>query len=101
MKNIIISEKQLEILVNKSKETKIEESHEQGSYMAKQQLFTIAVMAYKMWESMEDGVQLEDWQESKIAQAEQSVTSVVKSFMYDELTDNTNEVDFNELVIGK
>lgn len=101
MKNIIISEKQLESLINKSKETKLTESHEEGSYMAKQQLFTIAIMAYKMWESMEDGEQLEDWQESKIAQAEQSVTSVVKSFMYGELTNNTNEVNFNDLVIGK
>jgi hypothetical protein len=99
MKNIIISEKQLENLVNK---VNVKENHEQGSYMAKQQLFTIATMAYKMWESMEDGVQLEDWMESKIAQADQSVTAVVKTFMYDELTDKTggDKLNYNEIVIG-
>ena len=102
MKNIIISEKQLENLVNK---VNVKENHEQGSYMAKQQLFTIATMAYKMWESMEDGVQLEDWMESKIAQSEQSILSVVKAFMYDEFVEDENsgmgKLNFDELVIGK
>jgi hypothetical protein len=96
MKEIRITEEQLNLIVNALKE----EDTRSGSYMAKQQLFVIATMAYKMWEEMEDGEQLEDWMETKIAQAEQSVTSVVKAFMYDELTDN-DKLDFNELIIGK
>jgi hypothetical protein len=56
-----------------------------GSYMAKQQLFTIAVTAYKMWEAMKENEELEDWMNSKIAQAEQSVTSAFKSYMYEKL----------------
>lgn len=95
MKEIIITEKQLEDLVNNLKE-----NHQSGSYMAKQQLFTIAISAYKMWEEMEDDDQLEDWMESKIAQTEQSITSVVKAFMYDELTDG-DDLNLGDLIIGK
>ena len=79
MGNIIVSEEQLARIVNQLKQ-QVNENHEQGSYMAKQQLFIIATLAYKMWENMPEGEQLEDWQESKIAQAEQSITAVVKSF---------------------
>jgi hypothetical protein len=70
--------------------------------MAKQQLFTIATLAYKMWESMEDGEQLEDWMESKIAQAEQSVTTVVKTFMYKDITDKggMDKLNYNDIIIG-
>jgi len=104
MKNILISEKQLADLVGKVKNN-VSESHEPGSYMAKQQLFMLATMAYTMWEKMEDGEQLEDWMESKIAQAEQSVQSVVKSYMYDEFVGDENsgmgKLNFDELVIGK
>jgi hypothetical protein len=54
---------------------------------------------------MEDGEQLEDWMESKIAQSEQSILSVVKSFMYDEFVEDENsgmgKLNFDELVIGK
>jgi len=98
MGKIIITEKQLEEVVKQLKE-----NHEEGSYMAKQQLFTIATLAYKMWEIMEEGEQLEDWMESKIAQADQMVTAVVKSYMYDELTDDIKKTKgFNpeDLVIG-
>jgi len=104
MKNILISEKQLADLVGKVKNN-VSESHEPGSYMAKQQLFMLATMAYTMWEKMEDGEQLEDWMESKIAQSEQSILSVVKAFMYDEFVEDENsgigKLNFDELVIGK
>ena len=98
MSKIIITEKQLEEVVKMMKE-----NHEEGSYMAKQQLFTIATLAYKMWELMEEGEQLEDWMESKIAQADQMVTAVVKSYMYDEVEDRVKGGGgFNpdELIIG-
>ena len=99
MGKIIITEKQLEKMVRTLKE----DNHD-GSYMAKQQLFTMATLCYKMWEMMEEGGQLEDWMESKIAQSEQSITSVVKSYMYDELEDRTkgpNGFNHNDLIIGQ
>jgi hypothetical protein len=99
MSKIIISEKQLQQMVKLLKE-----NHEEGSYMAKQQLFTIATLAYKMWEMMEEGEELEDWMETKIAQAEQSIVAVVKSYMYDEVEDkikSVNDLDFDDIIIGK
>lgn len=105
MKNVLISEKQLADLIGKVKKENVNETHEQGSYMAKQQLFMLATMAYTMWEKMEDGEQLEDWMESKIAQSEQSVLSVVKAYMYDEFVEDENsgmgKLNFDDLIIGK
>ena len=101
MKNIVLTEKQFSELKNKLKES----HHEEGSYMAKQQLFTIATLAYAMWEKMEDGEQLEDWMESKIAQAEQSIISTVKTYMYHDVTtkevDGTKGIDLDDIVIGQ
>jgi len=106
MKDIILTEKQLEKLVTKMKTIKEDEG--KGSYMAKQQLYIIAKLAEKMWERMEEegNEQLDDWMESKIAQAEQSITSVVQSFMYDEFTskesnDGMGKLNFDDLIIGK
>ena len=102
MKNILVTQEQLNRLVNV-----VKENHEGEDSMAKKQLFTIATLAYKMWESMEDGEQLEDWEESKIAQCEQSIIAVVKNYMYDEFVDNKNEpggmdkLSYDDLVIGK
>jgi hypothetical protein len=99
MKKILITEKQF----NKILSTLKEGDHETGSYMAKQQLFTIATLAYKMWEMMEDGEELEDWMETKIAQSELTITSVVKSYMYDEIEDamkKTDGLDLDDLIIG-
>ena len=99
MKNILITQEQLNKLVNV-----VKENHEGEDSMAKKQLFTIATLAYKMWESMDDNEQLEDWEESKIAQCEQSVIAVVKSYLYNEMKDDLKGMDtlnYNELVIGK
>jgi hypothetical protein len=99
MGKIILTEKQFEEVVRQLKE-----NHEEGSYMAKQQLFTIATLAYKMWEMMEEGEQLEDWMETKIAQAEQSILSTVKAFMYDEFEDGmkgANDINFDDIIIGR
>ena len=98
MGKIIITEKQLEQMVRTLKE-----NNHDGSYMAKQQLFTIATLAYKMWEMMDDGDELEDWMETKISQSEQSITAVVKSFMYDEVEDRVkgnSGIDLDGLIIG-
>jgi len=99
MSKIIVSEKQLKEMVKLLKE-----DHQEGSYMAKQQLFTIATLSYKMWEMMEEGEELEDWMETKIAQAEQSIVATVKSYMYDEVEDKikpANDIDFDDIIIGK
>ena len=99
MSKIIVTEKQLEDIVKL-----VKENNETGSYMAKQQLFTIATLAYKMWEMMEDGEQLEDWMETKIAQSEQSIIAVVKSFMYDEMEERKKGmggIDLDGLIIGQ
>jgi hypothetical protein len=104
MKKVIISEKQLESLVESLKN--VNEEHKEGSYMARQQLYLISTLAMSMWENMEEGEVLEDWMETKLAQCEQSIISVVKTFMYDELEDGDNvggmeKLDFKDLVIGK
>jgi hypothetical protein len=42
--------------------------------------------------------------ETKIAQAEQSIVAVVKSYMYDEVEDkikSANDLDFDDIIIGK
>ena len=98
MKNILVSPNQLEKLTKQIKENK----HE-GSYMAKKQLFTIATLAYKMWEEMEDNEQLEDWMETKIAQSEQSVVSVAKEFMYKEFVTKggMEKLGYDDLIIGQ
>jgi hypothetical protein len=57
-----------------------------------------------MWEQMPEEEQLEDWMESKIAQCEQSVIAVVKSYLYNEVKDDLKGMDtlnFDDLIIGK
>jgi len=103
MANIVISEEQLKMLMD-LKESKPIKEDKDGSYMAKQQLFTIATLAYKMWEQMPEDEQLEDWMESKIAQCEQSVIAVVKTYMYDEVKDDIKGMDtlnYDDIIIGK
>ncbi len=103
MANIIISEEQLKMLMDIKNKKQIKEDKD-GSYMAKQQLFTIATLAYKMWEQMPEEEQLEDWMETKIAQCEQSVIAVVKTYLYDEVKDDIKGMDtlnYNDIIIGK
>lgn len=103
MAKFVITQKQLDYIVENVKKDKLNEDSD-GSYMAKQQLFVIATMAYKMWEMLDDNVQLEDWMESKIAQCEQSVSSVVKAYLYDEFDAELKGMDtlsYDDLVIGK
>ena len=105
MSKIIITKEQLKKLKNTlSEDNKSITEDKDGNYMAKQQLFTIATLAYKMWELLEEGEELEDWMESKIAQCDQSITSVVKSFMYDEVSEKQKgtetSVNYDDLIIG-
>ena len=105
MSKIVITQEQLEILKKTLSENKgIVKEDKSGNYMAKQQLFTIGTLALQMWELLEDEEELEDWMESKIAQAEQSIVSVVKAYMYDEVVDDMKGMEtlnYNDIVIGK
>ena len=104
-KNIILTEEQLGNIINRLKpinESEITEGSD-GNYMAKQQLFMIATLAHKMWEMMEDGEELDDWMESKIAQCDASITSVVKAYLYGEVEEKQKGMDglaYDDLVIG-
>ena len=103
MAKFIFTESQLKKLEETITKSEVKEGKD-GNYMAKQQLFIIATLAYKMWEEMPEDEELDDWMEGKIAQTEQSITSVVKAYMYDEITDDMKGMDtlnYNELVIGK
>lgn len=103
MAQYIFTESQLKKIEETLTQGKVNESKD-GNYMAKQQLFIIATLAYKMWEEMGEDEELEDWMETKIAQTEQSITSVVKAYMYNEITDDMKgmeKLNYNELVIGK
>ena len=103
MAKFVITQKQLDYIVENVKKDKLNEDSD-GNYMAKQQLFVIATMAYKMWEMLDDNAQLEDWMESKIAQCEQSVSSVVKAYLYDEFDAELKGMDtlsYDDLVIGQ
>ena len=105
MSKIIITEEQLQKLKKAlSENTKTINEDKDGNYMAKQQLFTIGTLALQMWEILEDDEQLDDWMESKIAQAEQSIVSVVKAYMYDEVVEDMKGMEtlnYNDIVIGK
>lgn len=98
MKKIILTEEQFESLTKT-----LDEKDKYDTNMTKQQLFTIAILAHKMWEKMENDEELEDWMISKVAQAEQSIISVVKAYMYGEVEDKIKGMDtlnYDDLVIG-
>jgi hypothetical protein len=100
-KNIVVTEDQLIKL--KTKLTEDKDNHKKSN-MSKQQLFTIATLSKKMWEEMDDNDVLEDWQESKIAQVEQSIIAVVKSFMYDEFVEGEKGIEgltLDDIIIGQ
>ncbi len=105
MSKIVITQEQLENLKKTlSENIKPINEDKDGNYMAKQQLFALGTLALQMWEIMEDDEQLDDWMESKIAQAEQSITSVVKAYMYDEVVDDMKGMEtlnYSDIVIGK
>lgn len=97
MANILITEEQLKKLKQKLVESKGKKN------LTKQQLFTIATLAQKMWETMEDDADVEDWMERKITQAEIMMVDVVKAYMYEDTEDNmstTSGIDFSDIVIG-
>lgn len=102
MANILITEDQLKLLVQKHGIS--EENHkEKDNKMLKQHLYTIATIAQKLYEVIGDDQEVEDWVHSKIAVADESMSAVAKNVMYGESEDikGMDNLDMNDLIIGK
>ena len=93
---------QLEKLQNVVTKDEVSEGKD-GNYMVKQQLFVIAQLAQQMYELMEDGEEVDDWMETKIAQSEMGIVSAVKAYMYEEFEEGQepDTLDYDELIIGR
>jgi hypothetical protein len=65
--------------------------HEHSSYMALPQLTKIAKYASSLLELVDENEQLEDWQESKIAQISQMIGDVYHSIEYDEVNHDDHD----------
>lgn len=52
-------------------------------YMTKNQLFTLGDTALKLHDMIEDGENLPEWMQSKIAQAQQMIESAYNAYKYD------------------
>lgn len=72
--------------------------HDHSSYMARPQLYKIAKYASKLLDMVDEHEELEDWQESKIAQVAQMIGSVYHSLDYDEEYDTHGDMDMHDLV---
>jgi hypothetical protein len=103
MANIIISEEQLKNLILKRDKNLMEDTQDDDNKMLKQQLFTIATVAKKLHELIEDDQPVEDWVKSKVAVADEIISTVAKNVMYGEAKEKINgmdKLDFDDLIIG-
>jgi hypothetical protein len=103
MANIIISEEQLKNLILKKDKNLMEDTQDDDNKMLKQQLFTIATVAKKLHELIENDQPVEDWVKSKVAVADEIISTVAKNVMYGEAKEKTNGMDklnFDDLIIG-
>ena len=99
MKKLILTETQLKSLSKIIKEG----DDKVTSDKTKQRLFTIAVLAHKMWEEMGNGEELDEWMVSKILQTEQNIISITKSYLYGDTDSDLKGMDtlnYDDLVIG-
>ena len=74
-----------------------DQHHKSSSYMARPQLYKIAKYAVELLDMVEENEQLDDWQESKIAQISQMIGSVYHSLDYDEMQHHDN-LDVDDLI---
>ena len=74
-----------------------DQHHKSSSYMARPQLYKIAKYAVELLDMVEENEQLDDWQESKIAQISQMMGSVYHSLDYDEMQHHDN-LDIDDLI---
>jgi len=103
MANILISEDQLRLLIQNNSE-KINETHQdQDNKVLKQHLFVIKTIAEKLYDIIDDNQEVEDWVHSKIAIADETLSSVAKNILYGdkEGIKGMDNLDYNDLVIGK
>jgi len=78
-----------------------DEDHGHSSYMARPQLRKIAKYASKLLDMVGENEELEDWQESKIAQMAQMIGDVYHSIEYDEDYEeetSDDDLDVNDLI---
>ena len=69
-----------------------------SSYMARPQLYKIAKYASALLDMVDENEELEDWQESKIAQISQMIGSVYHSLDYDEEYEDHDDLDVHDLI---
>jgi hypothetical protein len=69
-----------------------------SSYMARPQLYKIAKYASALLDMVDEDEELDDWQESKIAQISQMIGSVYHSLDYDEEYDDHDDMDVHDLI---
>jgi len=103
MANIIISEEQLKNLILKKDRNLMEDTQEDDNKMLKQQLFTIATVAQKLHELIEDDQPVDDWIKSKVSVADEIISTVAKNVMYGEAKEKNGGMDrlnFDDLIIG-
>jgi hypothetical protein len=103
MANIIISEEQLKNLILKKDKNLMEDTKEDDNKMLKQQLFTIATVAQKLHELIEDDQPVDDWIKSKVSVADEIISTVAKNVMYGEVKEKNGGMDrlnFDDLIIG-
>ena len=74
------------------------DDHRHSSYMARPQLYKIAKYASALLDMVDENEELEDWQESKIAQISQMIGSVYHSLDYDEEYDDHDDLDVHDLI---
>jgi len=74
------------------------DDHNYSSYMARPQLYKIAKYASKLLDMIDENEELDDWQESKIAQISQMIGSVYHSLDYDEEYDDHDDLNVNDLI---
>jgi len=65
-------------------------------YMTKSQLFKIGEYALKLHDMIEDGENLPEWMQSKVAQMDQMIGSVYHALKYDKTRGTTDEYDYQQ-----
>jgi hypothetical protein len=73
------------------------DDHRHSSYMARPQLYKIAKYAVELLDMVDENEELQDWQESKIAQISQMIGSVYHSLDYDEMQHH-DSLDIDDLI---
>jgi hypothetical protein len=74
------------------------DDHKHSSYMARPQLYKIAKYASALLDMVDENEELDDWQESKIAQISQMIGSVYHSLDYNEEYDDHDDLDVHDII---